>query len=178
MSRQSSTGTSDWLLGAVKQNPEGLLLLAAGACLLLRKTGGKALFAGHASSNRSYSAWFGLSHVLARNVQNKADAAAFPRLCRARRIMPATSPTEPWIRSGRSRRRLRTTLARPAARLANNRRVLRNKLSRHLKAPSAASCRISLSRSRLRASPPVRLSLRHFRLPRSNASTSVRSAIR
>ena len=45
MSRQSSTGTSDWLLGAVKQNPEGLLLLAAGACLLLRKTGGKALFA-------------------------------------------------------------------------------------------------------------------------------------
>lgn len=53
MSRQSSTGTSDWLLGAVKQNPEGLLLLAAGACLLLRKTGGKALFAGHASSNRS-----------------------------------------------------------------------------------------------------------------------------
>ena len=55
MSRQSSTGTSDWLLGAVKQNPEGLLLLAAGACLLLRKTGGKALFAGQPSPNRSYS---------------------------------------------------------------------------------------------------------------------------
>jgi hypothetical protein len=55
MSRQSSTRTSDWLLGAVKQNPEGLLLLAAGACLLLRKTGSKALFAGHSSSTRSYS---------------------------------------------------------------------------------------------------------------------------
>ena len=54
MSRQSTTG-SDWLLGAVKQNPEGLLLLAAGACLLLRKTGGKALFAGQSSSSRSDS---------------------------------------------------------------------------------------------------------------------------
>jgi hypothetical protein len=37
MSRQSQT-TSDWLLGAVKQNPEGLLLLAAGCALLLRST--------------------------------------------------------------------------------------------------------------------------------------------
>jgi len=38
MSRQSysSSGTSDWLLGSLKQNPEGLLLLAAGAALLLR----------------------------------------------------------------------------------------------------------------------------------------------
>jgi hypothetical protein len=38
MSRQSysSSGTSDWLLGYLKQNPEGLLLLAAGAALLMR----------------------------------------------------------------------------------------------------------------------------------------------
>ena len=36
-----STGnTSDWLLAAVKKNPEGLLLLAAGAVLLMRKAGG------------------------------------------------------------------------------------------------------------------------------------------
>ena len=40
MSRQGqiASSTSDWLIGAFKQNPEGLLLLAAGACLLLRKS--------------------------------------------------------------------------------------------------------------------------------------------
>ena len=32
----SAQGTSDWLMGAVKSNPEGLLLLAAGCALLLR----------------------------------------------------------------------------------------------------------------------------------------------
>ena len=32
------TGTSDWLLHAAKQNPEGLHLLAAGAVLLMRNT--------------------------------------------------------------------------------------------------------------------------------------------
>jgi hypothetical protein len=31
-------GASDWLLSALKQNPEGLLLLAAGCALLLRKS--------------------------------------------------------------------------------------------------------------------------------------------
>ena len=37
MNRQSqNSSTSDWLLGALKQNPEGLLLLAAGAALLMR----------------------------------------------------------------------------------------------------------------------------------------------
>jgi hypothetical protein len=39
MTRHSSTsaqGTSDWLMGAVKSHPEGLLLLAAGCALLLR----------------------------------------------------------------------------------------------------------------------------------------------
>lgn len=42
MSHQSHTsgyGTSDWLLGAVKSNPEGLLLLAAGCALLMRSGG-------------------------------------------------------------------------------------------------------------------------------------------
>jgi hypothetical protein len=42
MSRHSQTGafgTGDWLMGAVKRNPEGLLLLAAGAALLLRGVG-------------------------------------------------------------------------------------------------------------------------------------------
>ena len=177
MSRQSSTGTSDWLLGAVKQNPEGLLLLAAGACLLLRKTGARRCLPVTPRRAGPIPVMWAPT-VRARNVQDKAHAAAFRRRCRARRTMPATSQTEPWIRSGRSRRRRRTMPARPAAQLANNRRGLRNKLSLHLKAPSAASCRISLSRSRLRASPPGRPSLRHFRLPRSNASILVRSAIR
>lgn len=40
MSRRSDSfsGTGDWLMGAVSRNPEGLLLLAAGAALLLRGT--------------------------------------------------------------------------------------------------------------------------------------------
>ena len=39
----SAGNTGDWLLGAVKKNPEGLLLLAAGAVLLMRKAGGLGL---------------------------------------------------------------------------------------------------------------------------------------
>jgi hypothetical protein len=35
-SHTSAQGTSSWLMGAVKNNPEGLLLLAAGCALLLR----------------------------------------------------------------------------------------------------------------------------------------------
>ncbi|HJP69784.1 MAG TPA: hypothetical protein VJ846_12870 [Sphingomicrobium sp.] len=35
-SNQASFGSSDWLMGAVKKNPEGLLLLAAGCALLMR----------------------------------------------------------------------------------------------------------------------------------------------
>ena len=35
-SHTSGQGTSDWLMGAVRSNPEGLLLLAAGCALLLR----------------------------------------------------------------------------------------------------------------------------------------------
>ena len=42
MSRETQTATfpsSDWFIGAVKSNPEGLLLLAAGCALLMRKGG-------------------------------------------------------------------------------------------------------------------------------------------
>jgi len=38
-SHTSGQSTSDWLVGAVKSNPEGLLLLAAGCALLLRSAG-------------------------------------------------------------------------------------------------------------------------------------------
>jgi uncharacterized phage infection (PIP) family protein YhgE len=39
MNQSSSPITGERLLGAAKKNPEGLLLLAAGACLLLRNSG-------------------------------------------------------------------------------------------------------------------------------------------
>ncbi len=44
MSRYSETDTTsqagDWLMGTARRNPEALLLLAAGACLLMRSGGG------------------------------------------------------------------------------------------------------------------------------------------
>jgi hypothetical protein len=39
-SQGANVGTGDWILGAVKRNPEGFLLLAAGAALLMRKAAG------------------------------------------------------------------------------------------------------------------------------------------
>jgi hypothetical protein len=36
-STSAPVGTSDWILGAIKRNPEGLLLLAAGCALMLRR---------------------------------------------------------------------------------------------------------------------------------------------
>lgn len=48
-------GASDWLLGAFKQNPEGLLLLAAGCALLLRKTSaGRSAWSGSGASAASF----------------------------------------------------------------------------------------------------------------------------
>jgi hypothetical protein len=41
MSRQPRTdnlGTAEWLIGAAQRNPEGLLLVAAGCALLMRRT--------------------------------------------------------------------------------------------------------------------------------------------
>jgi hypothetical protein len=54
MRHQSNTagvgvGTSDWLVGAVKSNPEGLLLLAAGCALLLRS--GRAAYPSRGSAS-------------------------------------------------------------------------------------------------------------------------------
>ena len=39
LSSNTSSGAGNWLVGAVKNNPEGLLLLAAGCALLLRSQG-------------------------------------------------------------------------------------------------------------------------------------------
>jgi hypothetical protein len=56
MSRQSHTGnlgTAEWLIGAAKSNPEGLLLVAAGCALLMRRgrSGATSSF-GHAEDTR------------------------------------------------------------------------------------------------------------------------------
>jgi hypothetical protein len=54
----SGFGSADWLVGAVKKNPEGLLLLAAGLALLLRSGGASAQASGpyqrHAGSQTVY----------------------------------------------------------------------------------------------------------------------------
>src|SRR4029079_10916170 len=50
-------GSTDWLMGAVKKNPEGLLLLAAG-CALLMRSGSSWLgsaASGSGSSNGSFN---------------------------------------------------------------------------------------------------------------------------
>ena len=49
---QHSSATGNWLLGAVKRNPEGLLLLAAG-CVLMMRTGGSARRASSSGDDRS-----------------------------------------------------------------------------------------------------------------------------
>jgi hypothetical protein len=41
---QRELGTGDWILGAIKRNPEGLLLLAAGCALLMRRAGFRPLY--------------------------------------------------------------------------------------------------------------------------------------
>ena len=38
-SHRENVGAGEWILGAVRRNPEGLLLLAAGAALLMRRSG-------------------------------------------------------------------------------------------------------------------------------------------
>ena len=45
---RDNAGAGDWIMGAVTRNPEGLLLLAAGAALLMRSGRGQ-------SSRRSYA---------------------------------------------------------------------------------------------------------------------------
>jgi len=65
--------TSDWLLGAMKKNPEGLLLLAAGAVLLMRKTGGLGL--SNAVSQHSTKAAAGAKEYAAGAKDYAADVA-------------------------------------------------------------------------------------------------------
>jgi hypothetical protein len=50
-STNRGSGSGDWLMGAVKKNPEGLLLVAAGCALLLRS--GSSWFGSAASGSRS-----------------------------------------------------------------------------------------------------------------------------
>jgi len=87
-------GSSDWLMGAVKKNPEGLLLLAAGCALLMRSgsswmgsaasgSGSSGSSSGDQSRNRSDSAsrgergnnW-GVADGMSRTVETARDYAS------------------------------------------------------------------------------------------------------
>jgi hypothetical protein len=56
-SNSSSFGSADWLMSAVKENPEGLLLLAAGCALLLRS--GNARAQGSSQGSAPYQGYSG-----------------------------------------------------------------------------------------------------------------------
>ena len=45
--------TGEWLLNTVKQNPEGLLLLAAGAVLMMRQKSGTVAFGSNSVGGRA-----------------------------------------------------------------------------------------------------------------------------
>ena len=78
MSRYPETDTSfqagDWLAGAARRNPEALLLLAAGACLLMRSSGS-------ASSRSRPVVWLRLKttlgHEIAHTHQDKQLRARY-----------------------------------------------------------------------------------------------------
>lgn len=52
-SNSHAPGTGEWLMGAVKRNPEGMLLLAAGCALLLRSGGSSGRRASPSPASRS-----------------------------------------------------------------------------------------------------------------------------
>src|SRR5690242_21742650 len=58
-SNTPSFGSADWLMSAVKKNPEGLLLLAAGCALLLRSGGASAQGSRYLSGSRHVSGQYG-----------------------------------------------------------------------------------------------------------------------
>ena len=64
MTQYTSAGLTDWLISSAKRNPEGALLLAAGAVLLLRHTGAAAAVVQSEVAQRA-----------AGTVQDTADAA-------------------------------------------------------------------------------------------------------
>ena len=64
-SNQGGLGSSEWLLGAVKKNPEGLLLLAAGCALLMRSRSSWSRSAASSSSSSSSSS----------DYRNRSDSA-------------------------------------------------------------------------------------------------------
>lgn len=55
----NASGTGDWLMGAVKKNPEGLLLLAAGCALLLRHSSGWSGRSAQSTTTDSRSSGYG-----------------------------------------------------------------------------------------------------------------------
>ena len=74
------SGATGWLVGAVKNNPEGLLLLAAGCALLMRSTG--------TSKSRTRVGRWVLWDCCGTLLGSLWDQQVLePRRCRAERIM-------------------------------------------------------------------------------------------
>ena len=86
-------GTSDWLMGAVRSNPEGLLLLAAGCALLLRSGSSKGV---GKAADRSVRSLAPLAvNALAKHINSGGQSAgsrtAFHRQPKVPASMPRTS---------------------------------------------------------------------------------------
>jgi len=73
-SHTSGQGTSDWVMGAVRSNPEGLLLLAAGCALLLRSGSSKGV--GKASDRSVRSTGAGGSQRSGDSSQQRSNSSA------------------------------------------------------------------------------------------------------
>ena len=75
MSERSQAGSPGWLLDTVKRNPEGLLLLAAGAVLMMRKTGAPRAVqaATQAASQYAGDAYTNLQHTAAKTAEQTKD---------------------------------------------------------------------------------------------------------
>ena len=174
-SRTSGQTTSDWLVGAVKSNPEGLLLLAAGCALLLRSggssgrphyTGGasKAIGRAPATAAGAQKAW----HPAWRTACPRRPtllAAMLPILEKRSVTRPAPTP-----------RPLATTPMRRAEPSSINPNGWSSRLVPQCRAQSAVCCRNSPSHWRSLDWRRVRPSPRHFPQLRSSGRRSVRPA--
>jgi len=73
-SHTNTPGTGDWLIGAVKKNPEGLLLLAAGCALLLRHSGGWSGVSAPSTTRDSRSSGYGHQGGARQNETSVSDS--------------------------------------------------------------------------------------------------------
>ena len=74
-SRRQDEGSGEWILGALRRNPEGLLLLAAGAALLMRRSG-TPLFTDSTPRQNQYRTGQGGDNAFSENGRNLGDRLA------------------------------------------------------------------------------------------------------